>query len=955
MQNSGNNPAAAQSDDLLEQVVEQFTVEVRDGKQPNIEDYLARYPQLSDELPDLLSSIAMIEGLKNFSPSTSQPESRFGNFELPEYLGEYRIVNELGRGGMGVVLEAVHETLGRRVAIKVMAPGALSTSQHLDRFHREAVAAASLHHTNIVSVFGAGEDQGYHFYVMEFVDGQSIGQILKYHKNETNETMTLQIPSGEVSELFKNESESESQSKPSISAAAEEPGLEAYSTADFGRFKWVANTGLQVADALAYAHEKSILHRDIKPANLVLDKNDTVWLTDFGLAKPIGGGLDQTAMTKTGDILGTPQYMAPESFAGKYDIRSETYCLGLTLYELATLKPAFANASTPEVIRAVTTAAPPAPRKIEPRIPADLATVIEKAIAKEPDQRYQTAADFRDDLRAFLEDRPIAAKRLSLIGQFTRFSRRNPLAASLMGMLMLTLGLLAVTAAVGYFATNGALKDLRQKQISLQKEKHATEEALNLADENARKIESQFQRAETNVEVALEAFDQVFRQLIARGTGRSGDLDIDGFQQMAGIEKAITKDDAAFIEKLLAFYQRLAVDSDHNRDFRTQSATAYRRIANVFRLVGENEKADEAYQSALETFNELLSEEPDSLEALLNVVATRNEWASLIVTRGKWLEAMSAVVESRDQLESSSDSEQLKIQIQLVKTLNQLTAGSVSVMFGPPEPEFEERGNRDRSGPSGPPKFKKRGNRNGGVPFGPPRRGQRHPPNLIDMVSRILSESSRAVHIADELKRQYPDDKEIRVIRAESLCHRALFERGKGGDTMEYLSAAMDELESLQRDTPDQPRYQYLLAMTRAIASRDSSPEKSQALLQEAQTTLQDLVRRFGRILSYRQLYAAVSVELAGLQIENEELTEAKNNLVLAGDLLVGLDSESARDFGTRTNSRKLEGLFKKLGDALAANGEFNAAAEVELIADRFDKALNPRMRANGKSTFEQM
>ena len=938
MQNSGNNPAAAQSDDLLEQVVEQFTVEVRDGKQPNIEDYLAQYPQLSDELPDLLSSIAMIEGLKNFSPSTSQPESRFGNFELPEYLGEYRIVNELGRGGMGVVLEAVHETLGRRVAIKVMAPGALSTSQHLDRFHREAVAAASLHHTNIVSVFGAGEDQGYHFYVMEFVDGQSIGQILKYHKNETNETMTLQIPSGEVPELSKskNESESESQSKSSINAAAEEPGLEAYSTADFGRFKWVANTGLQVADALAYAHEKSILHRDIKPANLVLDKNDTVWLTDFGLAKPIGGGLDQTAMTKTGDILGTPQYMAPESFAGKYDVRSETYCLGLTLYELATLKPAFANASTPEVIRAVTTAAPPAPRKIEPRIPADLATVIEKAIAKEPDQRYQTAAEFRDDLRAFLEDRPIAAKRLSLIGQFTRFSRRNPLAASLMGMLLLTLGLLAVTAAVGYVATNGALKDLRQKQISLQKEQRATQQALSLADENARKIESQFQRAETNVEVALEAFDQVFRQLIARGTGRSGDLDIDGFQQMAGIEKAITKDDAEFIEKLLAFYQRLAVDSDHNRDFRTQSATAYRRIANVFRLVGENAKADEAYQSALETFNELLSEEPDSLEALLNVVATRNEWASLIVARGKWLEAMSAVVESRDQLENYSDPEQLKVQIQLVKTLNQLTAGSVSVMFGPPE-------------------FERRRNRNGSVPLGPPRRGQRHPPNLIDMVSQILSESSRTVHIADELKRQYPDDKEIRVIRAESLCHRALFERGKGGDTMEYLSAAMDELESLQRDTPDQPRYQYLLAMTRAIASRDSSPEKSQALLEEAQTTLQDLVRRFGRILSYRQLYAAVSVELAGLQIDNEELTEAKNNLVLAGDLLVGLDSESARDFGTRTNSRKLEGLFKKLGDALAANGEFNSAAEVEVIADRFDKALNPRMRSTIKSAPEEI
>ena len=930
MQNPGNNPATTPSDDLLERVVEQFTIEVRTGKQPNIEDYLTRYPQLSSELPDVLSSIAMIEGLKNFSPSTSQPEARFGNFELPKYLGEYRIVGELGRGGMGVVLEAVHETLGRQVAIKVMAPGAIANSQHLDRFHREAVAAASLHHTNIVSVFGAGEDQGFHFYVMEFVDGQSISQILKKRENENDETSVFTSPNSNEAESFESKSESASNSTEESSAAA------AYSTAELGRFKWVAKTGLQIADALAYAHEKSILHRDIKPANLVLDKNDTVWLTDFGLAKPIGEGLDQTAMTKTGDILGTPQYMAPESFSGRYDCRSETYCLGLTLYELATLKPAYANASTAEVIRAVTTATPTAPRKIEPTIPADLATVIEKAIAKEPEQRYQTAAELRDDLRAFLEDRPIAAKRLSLMGQFVRFSRRNRLAASLMGLLLLTLGLLAATAAVGYVATSGALQDLKQKQISLQKEQQATQQALQLADENARQIESQYQRAETNVDVALEAFDQVFRQLIARGTGRSGDLDIDGFQQMAGIEKAITKEDAAFIEKLLAFYQRLAVDNDHNRDFRTQSATAYRRIANVYRLVGENEKSNEAYQSALEIFNELLAEEPQSLEALLNVVATRNEWASLIVARGQWLEAMTAVVESRDQLENYWAPEELKIKIQMVKTLNQLTAGSVSVMFGPPEPE------RHR-------------NWDGSVPIDPPKYGRRHPPNLIDMVAQILSESSRAVGIADELKEQYPDDVEIRVIRAESLCYRALFERGKGGDTTELLSAAMDELEGLQQNTPDQPRYQYLLAMTRAIASRDEDPEESRALLQEAQTTLQDLVSRFGRILSYRQLYAAVSIELAGLQISNEELADAKDNLVRAGDLLVGLKADSARDFGTRVNGRKLQDLLKKLGDSLAANGEFNSAAEVELVADRFDRALKPPIRPTDKLRLKRM
>jgi tetratricopeptide (TPR) repeat protein len=321
--------------------------------------------------------------------------------------------------------------------------------------------------------------------------------------------------------------------------------------------------------------------------------------------------------------------------------------LGLTLYELATLEPAFANASTPEVIRAVTAASPTPPRKVDPQLPADLSTVIEKAIAKEPARRYQTAAELRDDLRAFVEDRPISARRTTMLGQFLRFSRRNPLAASLMGLLVLTLGLLTATAAVGYWATNSALNDLREKQISLQEEQVATQQALQLA-------ESQFQRAETNVDVALEAFDQVFRQLISRGSGRSGDLDIDGFQQIAGIERAITEDDAQFVEELLEFYHRLAIDSDNdsenNRDFRTESATASRRIANIYRLVGENEKSLEAYTSAIKTFEELAEEQPESLNALLNAVAIRNERASLLGTLGKWREALADLVKSREQL-----------------------------------------------------------------------------------------------------------------------------------------------------------------------------------------------------------------------------------------------------------------------------------------------------------------
>ncbi len=922
------------SDELLEKVVQRFTKEVRAGNDPDVEQYVRDYPQLAEDLSDLLSSIAMIEGLKSFSPTASQPQSHFADIKIPEYLGEYRIVGEIGRGGMGIVLEAVHETLGRRVAIKVMVPGAMTTSSHLERFHREAIAAASLHHTNIVSVFGAGEDQGFHFYVMEFVDGKSISQILKRHSQENQETRVLHPTGGSDSPDLAMVP----QNRPKRCAQFElgdqsqtGHGQNDSASALLGpnRYKWVAETGVQIADALSYAHEKEILHRDIKPANLVLDPNDTVWLTDFGLAKSTQGGLDQTAVTKTGDILGTPQYMAPESFSGNYDSRSETYCLGLTLYELATLQPAFANASTPEVIRAVTTASPVAPRKIDPQLPADLSTVIEKAIAKEPHQRYQSAAELRDDLRAFVEDRPVGARRTSMLGQFVRFSRRNPLAASLTGLLLLALGLLAATAAVGYWATNSALKDLREKQIRLQQEQVATSEALQLADENAKKIESQFQRAETNVDVALEAFDQVFRQLIARGTGRSGELEIDGFQEMAGIERAITVDDARFVEKLLEFYKRLAVDSDHNRDFRTESATASRRIANVYRLVGQQQKSADAYTRAIETFEQLAIEQPQSTAALLSAVATRNERASLLGAAGKWRDALADLAKSRQQLVSHARAEDVEAKLYLVRTLNQLTSGPVKMMFSSSPQNELSTASPDRRGPGGVDLFK------------PPINGHLQPAPIGDMVQQVHQQAGAAVELATRLREENPEDDEIRVAGAESLCHLALIERMLGGDAGPPLAAAMDELQKLQRKTPDEPQFQYLLALTKAIASQDQQPKKSRALLMEAQNTLKVLTTRFKRILPYRQLYAAVCIELASLQVDSVRLEEARKNLSRAGELLVQLRADAGRDLGTKLNRKKLLTQFQDLSDMLAAEGEFETAAEVEVEANRIRRRLD--------------
>ena len=171
----------------------------------------------------------------------------------------------------------------------------------------------------------------------------------------------------------------------------------------------VARIGIQVADALQYAHQQGTLHRDIKPANLLLDNRGTVWITDFGLAKLA----DLDDLTHSGDMVGTLRYMAPEQFEGKADARSDVYNLGLTLYELLTLRPAFDQKDRRRLIRQMTQEEPPRPRKLNPAIPRDLETIVVKAMAADPGHRYQTAGQLAADLRCFLEDRPIRARRAS--------------------------------------------------------------------------------------------------------------------------------------------------------------------------------------------------------------------------------------------------------------------------------------------------------------------------------------------------------------------------------------------------------------------------------------------------------------------------------------------------------------------------------------------------------------
>ena len=254
-------------------------------------------------------------------------------------LGDYRLVRELGRGGMGIVYEAEQVSLGRRVALKVLPFAAALDPPQLRRFQTEAHAAAQLHHTNIVPVFSVGCERGVHYYAMQFIDGRTLAQVIL-------DQQRAEPPGHEPSWPH---------SGPSALGT----------TGDRARFRLVAELGIQAAEALDHAHRLGIVHRDIKPANLLLDVRGNLWITDFGLARL----QDEAGLTMTGDLLGTLRYMSPEqalAHRGTVDHRTDIYSLGVTLYELLTLRPAWRRTDRQELLRRIAQEEPIAPRRLDP-------------------------------------------------------------------------------------------------------------------------------------------------------------------------------------------------------------------------------------------------------------------------------------------------------------------------------------------------------------------------------------------------------------------------------------------------------------------------------------------------------------------------------------------------------------------------------------------------------------
>ncbi len=406
----------------LIRVLDDYLADLQAGKQADRTAVLAAHPQLAGQLEQCLAGIEFIHRAGHTTG------------EVPAQLGDFRIRREIGRGGMGVVFEAEQLSLHRTVALKILRFG-VADKEALERFRYEAETVAKLHHTNIVPIFAIGCEQGVNFYAMQYIQGRSLADVIERRTEVRG--LKSEVGGRRSHELVPPLAAGSHGHQPAPPAKARAPML-----AD------IAGWSLQAAEALAHAHGRGVIHRDIKPSNLLLDDEGTLWLTDFGLAKR----MDEVTLTLTGAILGTPRYMSPEQAAASrqpVDHRTDIYSLGATLYELVTGQPAFAAATPHEVISQIITTEPRPPRQFDRSLPRDLETIVLKCLAKEPGRRYQTAHELANDLRAFLEGRPIAARRVGVVERATRWVKRRRktaiamAAAAACGAALLVGGLLA--------------------------------------------------------------------------------------------------------------------------------------------------------------------------------------------------------------------------------------------------------------------------------------------------------------------------------------------------------------------------------------------------------------------------------------------------------------------------------------------------------------------------------
>ncbi len=555
---------------IVAQAADEYLEQLGRGEIPDLSDYAARYPQVASVLPQVLPVLRIIQTL---APMDEPGEARV---VAPSVLGEFHVIREIGRGGMGVVYEAEQVSLGRRVALKVLLSSGGDNAKQLARFQIEAQVAAALHHPHIVPIFAVGCDQGVHYYAMQLIEGRCLAALLAERRRDARDGLSQAIVRTDGDWAARQ------------------------------RVRESAELAIQAAEALEHAHGLGVLHRDVKPANLLVDSSGHLWVTDFGLARLHGSG----DLTASGDLLGTARYMSPEQAGGGriLDARTDVYSLGATLYEMLTGRPAFDGTDRQALYRQISDDEPVAPRKLDPAIPRDLETIVCKAMAKEPDQRYATARELALDLRRYCDDRPIRARRPNLAGRLARWSRRHRKAA-------VAASALVVAIALGCAAG----------MARLWQEQRLTMAAFN----NARAARARERQA---LLFAFSVSDQIAGRALARVAAHAS--------AAPGSASALPEaaQDRDFCRTALEYYERIAIADRDDPSTRAVAAAALHRIGFI-RTILRAPRAREAFQESIALYERLIQSDPASEELRCELAVTHSDLLVLERQSGRASEA----------------------------------------------------------------------------------------------------------------------------------------------------------------------------------------------------------------------------------------------------------------------------------------------------------------------------